>query len=312
MATQTLVEAAKLIQNDLISGIAENIITTNPFWAYLPWTSYTGQAIVVNTENTLGDMQFLAVGGVITAKAASTNTQQTFTATTLIGDAEVNGIVAAQSASAGVEQMGIEVTSKSKAAGIAMQQGIATGDATGANMSSLHSLCDASQYTTASIGQALSFELLDELLALVKSKHGAVDYILMNQSQLNKYKILVRSLGGNTKDVVFQDPAMDGFRSIYEYEGIPIFINDYIGSTETANGAALVGGLLTSVYAGVFDDGTSKVGCAMIHPASTPAGLAVELIGAKETKDENITRIKSYMNFVLYNKLGLARLTSLN
>ncbi|HHZ94908.1 MAG TPA: phage major capsid protein, partial [Flavobacteriales bacterium] len=78
MATQTLAEAQKLIQNDLISGIIEDIITTNPIWQVMPFTGYTGQAVIVNRENVLGDSQHLAVGGTITAKGASTNTQLTF------------------------------------------------------------------------------------------------------------------------------------------------------------------------------------------------------------------------------------------
>ena len=97
MATQTLAEAQKLIQNQLVAGIAQDIITTNPIWQVMPWTGYTGQAIILNRENTLGDSQHLAVGGTITAKGASTNTQTTHTATTTVGDAELNGLVAAQS-----------------------------------------------------------------------------------------------------------------------------------------------------------------------------------------------------------------------
>ena len=103
MATQTLAEAAKLINNQIVQGVAEDIITTNPMWAAMPWTGYEGQAILVNRENALGDAQHLAVGGAITAKAAATFTQITFSATTTIGDAEINGLVAAQSSGAGVD-----------------------------------------------------------------------------------------------------------------------------------------------------------------------------------------------------------------
>jgi len=311
MATQTLAEAKKLINNDLISGVAEDIFTTSPSWAVIPWTSYEGQGLIHNRENALGDSQHLAVGGTITAKAASTTTQQVFTSTTTIGDAELNGLVAAQSSSAGVDQMAAEVSSKAKSIGRKLQQGIATGDGTGANLNSLHSLCDSGQFTTASAGQALSFELMDELLDLVKAKDGEVDYLMAPGKILRAYRTLVRSLGGVNETMAF-DMGNGRTRNVDVYNGIPLFQNDYLSVAETANGAAVTGGALSSMYAGVWDDGSSKIGQSMIHPAGTPVGIAVEAVGIMDTKDESIMRVKSYSNFANFNRRGLARLTSLN
>ena len=311
MATQTLLEAAKLIQNDLITGIAEDIFTTSPSWAVMPWIGYDGQGIIHNRENALGDVQHLAVGGTITAKAAATFTQQVFTATKSIGDAELDGLVAAQSSSDGVDQMAVEVSSKAKSIGRLLQQGVATGDGSSPNMNSLHSLCDASQYTTASAGQALSFELLDELLDLIKAKDGQVDWLMMPARTLRSYRTLVRALGGVNETIAFQMPNGQSI-DVSAYEGIPIFKNDYLSVAETANGAALTGGALTSVWGGCFDDGSKKVGVSMIYPNGTPAGIDVQNIGAVEDRDEEITRVKSYSNFALFNRRGVARLTSIN
>ncbi len=311
MATQTLAEAKKLINHDLVSGIAEDIITTNPSWSVIPWTSYTGQAIITNRENALGDAQLLAIGGTITAKSALSTSSVTYTATTAIGDAELNGLVEAQSNSAGVDQMALEISSKAKTIGRLMQTGIATGTGTAPAMNSLHSMCDSGQFTTASAGQALSFELLDELLDLVKAKDGEVDYIMAPGRTIRSYKALVRALGGVDQTMVFTMPNGTQ-RTVSTYEGIPIFQNDYLSVSETANGAALTGGALTSVYAGVWDDGTQKVGFSMIHPEGTVGGIAVDPIGSMETKDERIVRVKSYMNSALFNRRGLARLTSIN
>lgn len=311
MTTQTLAEAQKLIQNDLISGIVEDIITTNPVWQVMPWTSYTGQAVIVNREETLGDSQHLAVGGTITAKAPSANVQTTFTAITTIGDAELNGLVAAQSASAGVNQLGVEISSKAKSVGRKLQTGMATGDGVSPNMESLHTLVDASQYTTASAGQALSFELLDELLDLVKAKDGEVDFIMMPGRTLRSYRTLVRALGGVNETIAF-DMGNGRTRNVDVYNNIPMFQNDYLSVTETANGAALTTGALTSIYAGCWDDGSSKIGIAMIHPEGTAMGFDVTMVGESETKDETIARVKSYSNFVMFNRRGLARLPSIN
>lgn len=311
MATQTLAEAQKLIQNDLISGIIEDIITTNPVWQVMPWSSYTGQAVIVNREETLGNVEHLDVGDTITAKAPSANVQTTYTVTTTIGDAELNGLVAAQSASAGVDQLGVEISSKAKSVGRALQGGMAVGDGLAPNLNSLHTEVDASQYTTASAGQALSFELLDELLDLVKAKDGEVDFIMLPGRTLRSYRTLVRALGGVNETIVF-DMGNGRTRNIDTYNGIPMFQNDYLSTQETANGAALTGDSLTSIYAGCWDDGSSKLGIAMIHPAGTSMGFDVEMVGASETKDETIARVKSYSNFVSFNRRGLARLPSIN
>ena len=126
---------------------------------------------------------------------------------------------------------------------------------------------------------------------------------------MRAYKVLLRGLGGTPADWVITLP--DG-RTTIGYEDIPIFKNEYLPVVETANGAALTGGALTSVWAGVFDDGSERVGVAGIHPASVPAGLVVHPVGYKEDKDEDIWRIKQYANFASFNRRGLARLPSIS
>ena len=313
MATQTLAEAAKLINNEIVQGVAEDIITTNPVWNVIPWTGYEGQALLVNRENALGDAQHLAVGGTITAKAAATFTQVPFSATTTIGDAEMNGLVQAQSSAAGVDQLAVEISSKAKSVGRLLQTGIATGTGSAPAMNSLHSLVDAAQFAggTSAGGRALSFALLDGLLNLVKAKDGEVDWIMMPSRTLQAYKSLVRALGGINETMTFTMPN-GTTRNVSVYEGIPIFQNDYLSVVETANGAAITGGALTSVWAGVWDDGTQKVGVSMIHPMGVPAGIQVEQVGVAETKDESIVRVKSYSNFASFNRKGIARLASIN
>lgn len=309
MATQSLAEAKKQINNQIVQGVASDIISISPLFDLLPMTGYAGQALLVNRENALGDAGFYAVDATITHKTPSTTTQVPFTATKIIGDAEMDGLVQAQSASAGVDQMAYEVSSKAKSVGRQFQTGMAIHDGASPNMNSFHSLCDSGQFTTASAGQALSFALLDELLDLVKAKDGEVDFIMMAPRTLRAYKVLCRALSGNSLNDV---RTLDSGRKVDQYNGIPIFKNEYLSVQETANGAALVGGALTSVWAGVFDDGSRKVGLSAIHPESVPAGIMVEGIGKQEAKDTDIVRVKWYANLANFNRRGLARLTSIN
>jgi len=309
MASQTLAEAAKLIQNDLVAGVAEDIIDIDPLFDVMGFDPYTGQAVVVNAENALGDAMILnTIGGTITAKAAATFTQTSFTAGRIIGDVEMDGLVQAQSASAGVDQTSVEISSKSKSVGRTFRQEIA-GDGTN-GINALHSLIDSSQFVGSLVtGEPISFILLDELMDLVKSKNGQVDWLMMAPRTMRAYKALLRDLGGTPGDWVFTTPLG---RSVTTYEGIPIFKNEFLPIVETGDAAAITGGAFSSVWAGVFDDGSRKVGIAGIHPASMPAGISVEPVGPQELKDVEIWRVKWYTNFVNYNIRGLARLPNIN
>lgn len=309
MASQTLAEAGKLTNDMIVQGVIADIIDVNPMFSVLPFAGYSGQAIVCNRENALGDAGLFAVDAAITAKAAATFTQYTFTSTKLIGDVEMDGLVQAQNASAGVDQLAIEIGSKAKSIARLFQTGMATGDGISPNMNSLHSMVDSGQYTTASAGQALSFALLDEMLDLVLSKDGETDWIMMPARTMRSYKVLLRALGGVPGDWVINLP--DG-RTTIGYESIPVFKNTFLSVVETANGAALGGGALTSVWAGNWDDGSQKVGVSAIHPESVPGGIVVEDIGKQEARDNQVVRVKQYANFASFNRKGIARLTSIN
>lgn len=312
MASQTLVQAKLFINNEIIQGVVEDIISVNPIYSMLPFMGYEGQAILVNREVTLGTSEVLAVDTTISAKAAATFTQTSYSATRLIGDVELDNLVAIQSVGAGVDQMAIEISSKAKSIARLFQTGMATGTGTSPQMNSLHSLCDSSQYTTATGGttsQALSFALLDELLDLVVAKDGEVDWIMMPKRTMRSYKVLLRALGGTSQTEVITLP--DG-RTTISYESVPIFKNEYLSVAETADGAALTGGAMTSVWAGCFDDGSSRIGLSGIHPIAAPAGIQVKQVGEMETKDSGLFRVVQYANLVNFNRRGLARLTSIS
>lgn len=309
MASQTMLEAKKFINDDIVAGIVQDIIDINPMFSVLPFASYQGQAILTNRQLALGDAGFYDVDATITNKAASTYTQVPFSAVKIIGDVELDNLVQATSSSAGVDQLAIEISSKAKQVGRLFQTGMATGDGVAPNMNSLHSLVDSGQYTGASAGQALSFALLDELLDLVKAKDGQVDWIMMPARTMRSFRVLLRALGGVAMNEVV---TLDDGRTVLGYEGIPIFRNDFLSVVETANGAALTGGALTSVWAGCVDDGSQKIGISGIYPEAVPAGVSVEFVGQLESKDSSLVRVKQYTNFVNFNRKGLARLPSIN
>mgnify|MGYP003384490286 CR=1 FL=1 len=298
MASVTLVESAKLSQDLLLAGVIETIVSVNPIYELLPFMPIEGNALAYNRENTIGDSQFLSVGGTITAKNPATFTQVTSSLTSLIGDAEINGLIQATRSNI-QDQRAAQVASKAKSIARQYQNIMVNGDGTGNTFQGILSLTPNSQKVSADTnGSPLSFEILDALIDLVKDKDGQVDYMMMPFRTRRSFLALLRTLGGASINEVMNLPSG---RSVPMYRGVPIFVNDYIpmdqvqGSTNTC----------TSIIAGTFDDGSGMHGISGLT-ARNSSGLVVENIGAKETADETITRLKFYCGFANFSQLGIA------
>lgn len=299
MASVTLSESAKLAQDELVAGVIENIITVNPFFDILPFDGIDGNALAYNRENVLGDVQVLGVGGTITAKAAATFTQVTSTLTTIIGDAEVNGLIQATRSGDGNDQQAVQIASKAKSVGRKYQDMLVNGTGSSNEFDGMLNLVVAGQKAaTGTNGKALDFAVLDELLDLVTDKDGEVDYFMMHARTLRSYMALLRGLGGASINEVVQLPSG---REVPGYRGVPIFKNDWLPINQTKG----TGSAQTTIMAGTLDDGSRMHGIAGLT-AEQAAGIQVVPVGESETKDESITRIKWYSGLALFSEKGLA------
>lgn len=304
MPTVTLAESAKLTQDQLVAGLIETVVSVNPLYDLMPFTDIEGNSLAYNRENVLGDVQFLGVGGTITAKAAATFTKVQSALTTIIGDAEINGLIQA-TRSDYTDQKGVQVASKAKSLGRKFQDTMINGDGTADSFQGMLALVAAGQTISAGTnGASLTFDLLDQLLDLVKDKDGQVDYLMSSFSMRRKYFALLRALGGAGVNEVMTLP---GGRTVPVYRGVPWFVNDYI-PTNQVQGTS--GAICTTIFAGTFDDGSNKYGIAGLT-AKGAAGLRIQEVGPKETADETITRVKMYCGFANFSQLGLAALKGL-
>jgi hypothetical protein len=286
MATVTLVESAKLAQNELVAGIIENVITINRMFEVLPFDGISGNALAYNRENVLGDVQALGVNGTITAKAAATFTQVTSSLTTLIGDAEVNGLIQATRSSDGNDQTAVQIASKAKSIGREYQDQLINGTGATDEFNGLINLCVAGQTAaTGANGGPLSFAFMDEMMDLVVDKDGVVDWMAMPARTIRSYYALLRALGGASIGDVVQLPSGE---EVPGYRGVPIFRNDYIPTNQVKGG----GSAQTTIFAGTFDDGSRQHGI---------AGLT-----AQDAAGDHIWRIKWYCGLALFSEKGLA------
>lgn len=299
MASITLAESAKLAQDMLIAGVIENVITVNKMFEMLPFDGIDGNALAYNRENVLGDVEVKGVGGTITAKAAATVTQVTSTLTTILGDAEVNGLVQATRSGDGNDQTATQIASKAKNAGRKYQDMLVNGTGASDQFNGLINLCvTAQKAATGASGGALSFVFMDETMDLVTDKDGQVDYWTMHARTIRSYKALLRALGGASVNEVITLPSG---AEVPAYSGVPIFRNDWIPTNQVKGG----GSSQTTIFCGTFDDGSRQHGIAGLTAAKA-AGLSVVDVGESETKDERIWRVKWYSGLALFSEKGLA------
>lgn len=303
MASVTLAESAKLAQDELVAGVIENIITVNRMFDVLPFDGIEGNSLAYNRENVLGDVIMAGVGttfsGASAGKAAATFTKVNSNLTTIMGDAEVNGLIQATRSGDGNDQTAVQIASKAKSAGRKFQDQLINGTGTGNEFAGLIQLCASGQKaTTGTNGSNLSFDILDQLLDLVVDKDGAVDYITMPARTLRSYKALLRALGGASVNEVVELPSG---AEVPAYSMVPIFRNDYIPVNQTKG----TGTACTTIFAGTLDDGSRTHGIAGLT-AQTASGIQVVDVGEAEDKDEHIWRVKWYCGLALFSEKGLA------
>ena len=310
MPSVTLAESAKLAQDDLVAGVIENIIVVNQMFELLPFDGIDGNALAYNRENVLGSAGVSGVGTLVSAavnpidsstnaKNAATFTQVLASLTTILADAEVNGLIQATRSGDGNDQKAVQVASKAKQLGRIYQHMLINGTGSANQFNGLINLCASGQkVATGANGGPISFAFLDELLDLVKDKEGQVDYILMPARTIRSYKALLRALGGAGVNEVIELPS--GAR-VNAYSGVPIFRNDWIPINQTKGASSNC----TTIFAGTFDDGSRSHGIAGLT-ASKANGINVVEVGEAEDKDESITRLKWYSGLALFSELGLS------
>lgn len=299
MASVTLVESAKLAQDELVAGVIEQVITVDKFFEMLPFDGLDGNSLTYNRENALGDVQVSGVGGTITAKAAATFSKISTGLTRIIGDAEVDNLIQATRSGDGNDQKLTQVASKAKSCGRKYRDMLINGTGAGDEFLGLIGLCAGGQtVNTGTDGSNLSFDILDQLIHLVVDKDGQVDYFMMPERTIRAYFALLRALGGAGIGEVVTLPSG---AQVPGYRGVPIFRNDYIPVNQTKG----VSTGTTTIFAGTIDDGSRQHGIAGLTAANA-AGIQVVEVGESETKDETITRVRWYCGLALFSEKGLA------
>ena len=278
--------AESLSNNELESGVIEEIIDRESLFATLPFMQVNNKAYLYNRESTPSEGAFVDPNEVV-PEAASAVVEKVAKLKILIGDVDVDKFLNSTMGDTN-SQLGIQVQMKAKGLGRKFKRTLVNGDE-GTNakeFDGINQICiDESREMDAGVnGAALDLAMLDELLDEVKN--GA-DFLMMRSGTLRALKTLWRAAGGNTGGML----QIENFGMMPAHDGTPIVVNDFIPGdvTQGSNNDTC------SIYA---IRGNEVDGLTGLYGGET-GGIVVENIGTVQNKDAIRTRLKFYCGLAL-------------
>jgi len=288
-------EAEKLSNNQLLSGVIEEIIDRDGMFALMPFMRVNSKALVYNRENTLSEGDFLDPNDTIN-EGAATFTEVTAKLRILAGDVDVDKFLAGTMSDTS-DQVAIQIQQKAKALSRQFQRTVAQGDSSvdAKSFDGLPRLVANDMTINAGAnGGAVTLEMLDELRDMVK--YG-IDAYVMRAGTWRAIRTALRAMGGTTPVSI----EMENFGyPLPAFDGIPVIVNDFLAANETQG----TNGNTCSIYGVRLNEVDGLHG---IYGGDA-AGLVAETIGTVQNKDAWRFRLKWYAALALRSTRSLARL----
>lgn len=313
----TLVESAKLSQNDLQRGVIETFVQESPVLDRLPFMPIQGNAYAYNEELALPGVEFRAVNGTYTESTGTVNPKSE-TLVILGGDADVDTFIVQTRGNLN-DQRAVQTAMKVKAASFKFQDAFINGDtAVDANsFDGLKKRLTGAQVIAAGangipvLGNGGTdshafFDALDALCAAVFGINGNNGALYANSSIIAKIRSAGRRIGG--VDMVREDATQ---KRVLQWNGIPVLD---LGSTAAGvsilpqtetQGAAV--GTTSSIYAVKFGQGEGDQAVSGLENG----GVQVKDLGEIESKPVFRTRIEFFCGIGVFGGKAAGRLTGI-
>lgn len=290
------VEAEKLSNNDLVSGIVEEIIDRDDLFELMPFEQTNGKAYVYNRETTLSEAEFIDPNESV-PEGAATFTEVISKLRILIGDVDVDKFLDEVNSDT-TSQKAIQIAQKAKGLGKAFRRAMVQGDsaANAKSFDGVESLVSATAgqvIAAGANGAAVTLGMLDDLID--KVDNGA-DALMMRRSTWRAIKALHRAAGGNTGAML----QVENYGVMPAHDGIPVILNDYI-QTDLVQGT---NSATTAIYALRLNEVDGLHGLW----GGNEMGIRFEDIGTVQDKDATRSRLKWYCGMALKSTKSLASL----
>lgn len=316
----TLVEAAKLSNDDLQRGVVETFILESVVLDRLPLMPIEGNSFKYNEEATLPGVEFRAVNQAYTESTGTVN-QKTEGLVILGGDADVDKFIQRTRGNLS-DQRAVQTALKVKAARTKFQDAFVNGDVA-VDANSFDGLkkrltgtqvidTGANGIPVIGAGEADQHAFLDRLDELIAAVQGDVEALYMNKAIRAKIMSAGRRRGGTDWiTALFLDEDQPIQKRIPTYNGIPMLDmgkkadgTDIIPVTEVQGTSADS----SSIYAVEFSEDETDPGvCGLFNGPSEDEPIEVVDLGEIDAKPVFRTRIEFYCGLAVFGK-GAARL----
>ncbi len=291
----TLAESAKLATDMVLAGVIETIVKEEHILDELPFIEMVGNNFVYNRLNTEPSIAFFNVGDSWT-ESTPDFMQVSVPLKILGGDADVDNFV--QASRRNVQDIEAAVIQqKAKALARKWSDTFINGDVSVDAKSfdgidKIASGLPAGQTVSMGTnGGTLTLAKLDELIDAVKTKNIA---LIMSRRSRRTLQSLVRTSGA-----VLESRPGNFLEWVQMYNGVPVFINDYISDAKTVGTSTDC----STIYC--FSMGEADQG---VVGLTAENGLQIQPIGELESKDATRHRVKWYSAIATLSTLSLARL----
>ena len=301
----TLVEAAKYGDNMLKRGVIQTLIQESPLLEQTPFTPFAGNAIEVDIEGTLPDVEFRKVNETY-SRSWGTDTKRFFGVSILGGEVFIDNYnlkVAANKASLKAKQY----TKFAKAMSRTFDKYFFDGDGSDDSFLGVNALITEGlgmSELMASGGGALTLDKLDEVMDLFRGQ-SRPDAALVNRFHRRKVTNLART---SVTGISLIDVGTDVFgRKVNMYDDVPFRI---IGDDKSGNaildfdedpGDATSD--TSSLYLIAFGEDENVSGLA-------GAGGSMDVVdfGETEAAPGHLGRVEWYPGIAIYNPFSIVRL----
>lgn len=305
----TLVESAKLSQDNLQRGVIETFVQESPVLDRLPLMTIEGNAYAYNSEGTLPGVEFRGVNDAYN-ESTGTVVNKTETLSILGGDADVDTFIVQTRGNLN-DQRAIQTAMKVKAASYKFQDTFINGDTSAAPTGDPNSFLGLkNRLTGAQVLEAGEnglgpitgghdfFDMLDALIAAVPGCSA----LYMNAQIRAKIRSSARRLGGWH---TYQE--IETGKPIESYNGIPLLDigrradgSQIIGQDEVQGEAENA----SSIYAVKFGLDENDGGVTGL----TNGGVQVKDLGEIDAKPVYRTRIEFFCGLATFSGRAAARL----
>lgn len=307
-------EADRLSNNELVSGVIDEIIDRDDLFSVLPFVQVNSKAYVyhredTSTTNNISGSAATGLPGFIDPNDTITEGAVGFKEVIarlriLAGDVDVDKFLQEVESDSN-DQLAIQVAKKAKAVGRQYHQKLALGDSgvnpkefDGLKALSTNADSNPNQTIVAAVnGAALNLSMLDQLCDSVPN--GA-DVLVMRRGTIRAFRSLLRAASG-TNAAEYMVEAFG--RPMLTHNGVPIIANDFLSATETTGS----NNNTCSIYAIRLNEADGLHG---LYGGSS-AGLRVENVGTVQNKDADRIRVKWYCGLALKSTQSLGRLSGI-